>query len=37
MSGPFRPASSSAPVVSGGAVAAKTSSHVCEGERLLLQ
>ena len=32
MSGPFRPISSSAPVVSGGAVVAERSSHVCEGE-----
>ena len=32
VSGPFRPVSSSAPVVNGGAVAAKRSSHVCEGE-----
>ena len=37
MSGPFRPVSSSAPIVSGGAVAAKRNSCVCEGERLLLQ
>ena len=32
MSGPFRPVSSSAPVVSGGAVAAERSPPVCEGE-----
>ena len=32
VSGPFRPVSSSAPVASGGAVAAERSSHVCEGE-----
>ena len=30
--GPFRPVSSSASVVSEGPVAAKRSSHVCEGE-----
>ena len=32
MSGSFRPVSNSAPVVSGGAVAAERSSLVCEGE-----
>ena len=32
VSGPFRPVSSSAPVVSGGAVAAERSPPVCEGE-----
>ena len=32
VSGPFRPVSSSAPVVSGGAVAAERSPLVCEGE-----
>ena len=32
VSGPFRPVSSSAPVVSGGAVAAERCPHVCEGE-----
>ena len=32
VSGPFRPVSSSAPVVSGGAVAAEKSPPVCEGE-----
>ena len=33
VSGPFRPVSSSAPVVSGGAVAAERSPPVCEGEQ----
>ena len=32
MSGPFRPVTSSAPVVSGGAAAAERSPLVCEGE-----
>ena len=32
VSGPFRPVSSSAPVVSGGAVVAEKSPPVCEGE-----
>ena len=32
VSGPFRPVTSSAPVVSGGAVAAERSPLVCEGE-----
>ena len=32
LSGSFRPASSSAPVVSGGAVAAERSPPICEGE-----
>ena len=32
VSGPFRPVSSSAPVVSGGAVVAERSTPVCEGE-----
>ena len=32
VSGPFRPVSSSAPVVSGGAVTAERSPLVCEGE-----
>ena len=32
VSGPFRPVSSSSPVVSGGAVAAERSPPVCEGE-----
>ena len=32
VSGPFRPVSSSAPVVSGGAVAVERSPPVCEGE-----
>ena len=32
VSGPFRPVTSSAPVVSGGAVAAEKSPPVCEGE-----
>ena len=32
VSGPFRPVSSSAPVVGGGAIAAKRSSRVSEGE-----
>ena len=32
VSGPFRPVSSSAPVMSGGAVAEERSSLICEGE-----
>ena len=32
VSGPFRPVSTSVPVVSGGAVAAERSPPVCEGE-----
>ena len=32
VSGPFRPVSSSAPVVSGGAVATERSPPICEGE-----
>ena len=32
VSGPFRPVSSSAPIVSGGAVVAERSPPVCEGE-----